>query len=82
MGTFVWHLDEARGEPDARALELFGLADAGISLDQALDTLIPAEDRPRCAAVAGPRPRSVRARARCRRTSASGVPTAASAGSR
>jgi PAS domain S-box-containing protein len=51
MGTFVWHLDEHRGEPDARALDLFGLDDAGISLEQALDTLIPPEDRTRCAAV-------------------------------
>jgi PAS domain S-box-containing protein len=51
MGTFVWHLDEHRGEPDARALELFGLDDAAISLEDALDTLIPADDRARCAAV-------------------------------
>ncbi|MEO5821733.1 MAG: ATP-binding protein [Vicinamibacteraceae bacterium] len=51
MGTFVWHLDEDRGEPDARALELLGLADLGVSLDQALDTLIPPEDRTPCAAI-------------------------------
>ncbi len=51
MGTFVWHLDEGRGEPDARALQLLGLSDPDRSLDEALDALIPAEDRPQCERV-------------------------------
>jgi PAS domain S-box-containing protein len=51
MGTFVWHLDDDRGEPDARARELLGLSDVDLSLDQALDALIPAEDRPQCTRV-------------------------------
>jgi PAS domain S-box-containing protein len=51
MGTFVWHLDEQRVVPDACALELLGLTDVGVPLDEALDALVPSEDRESCAAV-------------------------------
>jgi PAS domain S-box-containing protein len=51
IGTFVWYLDEDRGDPDARAQELFGLADVDVSLNRALDAVIAAEDRTRCASL-------------------------------
>ena len=51
MGTFVWHVDEARGEPDARTLELFGLTGPVPSLAEALDTLVHPDDRPRYTAA-------------------------------
>jgi two-component system CheB/CheR fusion protein len=50
MGTFVWHLDRDRGEPDARARELFGLARANPSLDEVREALVP-DDRGRCTAA-------------------------------
>ncbi len=46
MGTFLWHVEEDRGEPDARMLALFGLpADGTLSLAEALATLIHPDDR-------------------------------------
>jgi PAS domain S-box-containing protein len=51
MGTFVWHVDEARGEPDARTLALLGLTDPAPSLADALDTLVHPDDRPRYTAA-------------------------------
>jgi len=50
VGTFVWHLDPDLGEPDARALDLFGLIGAHPSLADLRDALVPA-DHERCAAA-------------------------------
>jgi signal transduction histidine kinase/ActR/RegA family two-component response regulator len=50
MGTFLWHLDDDRGEPDARTLALFGLPTEGaVSLTAALSKLIHPDDRTRYA---------------------------------
>jgi signal transduction histidine kinase len=51
MGTFVWHVDEGRGEPDARALELFGITEVSPSPQQAFESLVHPADRARCAAA-------------------------------
>lgn len=52
MGTFVWHVNEDRGEPDARMLRLFGLPEDGtLSLAMALATMIHPEDRERYASA-------------------------------
>jgi two-component system CheB/CheR fusion protein len=48
MGTFVWHLEESRGEPDARALELLGLIDAGGWGAMQLAALVHVDDRSAC----------------------------------
>jgi PAS domain S-box-containing protein len=48
MGTFVWHLDESRGEPDARALELLGLTGAGGWGAVPLAALVHVDDRSAC----------------------------------
>ena len=46
MGTFLWHVDEDRGEPDAQMLALFGLSEGGsLTLARALTTLIHPDDR-------------------------------------
>ena len=46
MGTFLWHIEEDRGEPDAPMLALFGLPDDGtLTLAEALSTLIHPDDR-------------------------------------
>lgn len=46
MGTFVWHVQEDRGEPDTRMLALFGLPpDGTLTLSRALATLIHPDDR-------------------------------------
>jgi signal transduction histidine kinase len=46
MGTFVWHIQEDRGEPDGRMLALFGLPEDGtLNLAEALTTLIHPDDR-------------------------------------
>lgn len=46
MGTFLWHIQDERGEPDARMLALFGLpADSPLTLALALTTLIHPDDR-------------------------------------
>jgi PAS domain S-box-containing protein len=50
IGTFVWHVDEDRGEPDARARELFGLTGATPSIADVRDALVP-DDRAGCAAA-------------------------------
>jgi PAS domain S-box-containing protein len=45
VGTFLWHVEEDRGEPDAQMLALFGLpADGTLTLAEALDTLIHPDD--------------------------------------
>ena len=50
MGTYVWYIDEDRGEPDAQMLTLFGLpTDSTLNMASALGTLIHAEDGPRYA---------------------------------
>lgn len=51
MGTFVWFVDEDRGEPDERMLELFGLPrDGELNLSSALASMIHPDDRERYAA--------------------------------
>ena len=46
MGTFLWHPQEDRGEPDARMLTLFGLADSDrLNLAEALAKMIHPDDR-------------------------------------
>lgn len=46
MGTFLWHIQDERGEPDAQMLALFGLpADSPLTLAEALTTLIHPDDR-------------------------------------
>jgi PAS domain S-box-containing protein len=46
MGTFLWHVDEDRGEPDTQMLALFGLPEDGsLTLAEALATLIHPDDR-------------------------------------
>ena len=46
MGTFLWHVQEDRGEPDARMLALFGLPKTGtLNQSAALETLIHPDDR-------------------------------------
>ncbi len=46
MGTFVYHVEEDRGEPDARMLALFGLPESGIlNLSAALARMIHPDDR-------------------------------------
>jgi PAS domain S-box-containing protein len=50
MGTFTWYPEEDRSKPDARMLELFGLATGSkLTLSSALATLIHADDRIRYA---------------------------------
>ncbi len=52
MGTFLWHVGEDRGEPDARMLALFGLtAGSPLTLADALDRLIHPADRERYGAA-------------------------------
>lgn len=52
MGTFVYHVQEDRGEPDARMLELFGLpARSALNLATALQGIIHRDDRERYAAA-------------------------------
>lgn len=46
MGTFLWHVQEDRGEPDERMLALFGLAPTDtLTPRKALATLIHPQDR-------------------------------------
>lgn len=46
MGTFVWHVQENRSEPDDRLLTLFGLpSGATLQLGEALAALIHPDDR-------------------------------------
>lgn len=46
MGTFLYHVAEDRGEPDARALSLFGLGETGtLNLNETLKNIILAEDQ-------------------------------------
>jgi len=48
MGTFVWHVEDGRSEPDARVLELFGVpSNTTLNLSDALNTKIHKEDRRR-----------------------------------
>jgi len=48
MGTFIWHPDEDRAEPDARMLAIFGQPpDGTLSLNGVLATLIHPDDRER-----------------------------------
>jgi PAS domain S-box-containing protein len=50
MGTFTWDLEHDRSEPDARALELFGItASSTLTLDAVLTDLIDPQDRSRYA---------------------------------
>lgn len=50
MGTFLYHVAEDRGEPDARMLALFGLpTDSTLNLAEALTNLIHPDDRARYA---------------------------------
>ncbi|MEZ4730572.1 MAG: GAF domain-containing protein [Caldilineaceae bacterium] len=52
MGTFLYHVAEDRGEPDARMLALFGLpTDGTLNLAEALTKLIHPADRRRYAAA-------------------------------
>lgn len=52
MGTFLYHFDEDRGEPDARMLELFGLPEDGtLNLAAALAEIIYPDDHERYAAA-------------------------------
>jgi PAS domain S-box-containing protein len=51
MGSFVWYVDEDRGEPDARTRALLGLDASGPTLAAALQTRLHPGDRPRCAAA-------------------------------
>jgi PAS domain S-box-containing protein len=51
MGTFVWHLQEDRGEPDERMLALFGLTPGDPNLASALIAMIHPDDSPRYAAA-------------------------------
>jgi PAS domain S-box-containing protein len=54
LGSFVWHPQEDRGEPDARMLALFGLPAGGrLNLADALAGLIHPADRERYAAAVG-----------------------------
>lgn len=47
MGTFVWYIDEDRGQPDAQMLTLFGLpSDSTLNLAAALGSLIHPDDGP------------------------------------
>jgi PAS domain S-box-containing protein len=51
MGTFIWHVREDRGEPDARLLALFGLKkDQTLNFDVAVNVLVHPDDRARYAA--------------------------------
>jgi two-component system, chemotaxis family, CheB/CheR fusion protein len=44
MGTYLWHVPEDRGEPDARVLQLFGFPPGGgFSLVEALERAHPAD---------------------------------------
>jgi len=46
MGTFVWHAQEDRGEPDERTLRLFGLpSNATLNLAVFLEEMIHPDDR-------------------------------------
>jgi hypothetical protein len=48
IGTFIWHITDDRGKPDAQMLALFGLsADSSLSLTTALATMIHPADRAR-----------------------------------
>ncbi len=50
MGSFIWHVEEDRGEPDARMEALLGVPlGHGVTLREALATLIHPDDRPRYA---------------------------------
>jgi two-component sensor histidine kinase len=50
MGTFVWHVQEDRSEPDARMLALCGLpGDGKLTLKGVLETILHPDDRERCA---------------------------------
>ncbi len=50
MGTFIWHVADDRGEPDAQMLALFGQPSNGtLTLAQALATMIHPEDKNRYA---------------------------------
>lgn len=52
MGTFVWHLDEERAEPDSQMRSLFGIADdALLSLNPKHMDRIVTEDRRRYSAA-------------------------------
>lgn len=52
MGTFVWHVEEDRGEPDVRMLALFGEPPDGVlNLTTALSAMIHPDDRSRYAAA-------------------------------
>jgi PAS domain S-box-containing protein len=51
MGTFVWHVEDDRGEPDARTLALFGQPATGtLNLGDVLGAVHP-DDRARSAAA-------------------------------
>lgn len=53
-GTFVWHVDEDRTEPDDQMLHLFGLPPgASLTLENALDKLIHEDDCARYAEAVG-----------------------------
>jgi two-component sensor histidine kinase len=50
MGTFIWHVQEDRAEPDARMLALCGLPPNGeLTLKNALETIVHPADRASCA---------------------------------
>ncbi len=50
MGTYVWYIEEDRGEPDAQMLTLFGLPPGGeLNLAAALSSLIHPDDAARYA---------------------------------
>lgn len=52
MGTFVWYVEEDRGEADARMLALFGQAEGStLTMREVLDTILHPEDRPRYASA-------------------------------
>ena len=51
MGSFIWHVDEGRGEPDARILELFGVTDLRAPIADAARSVVPADDWARFAAA-------------------------------
>ncbi|ADB38222.1 PAS domain-containing sensor histidine kinase [Spirosoma linguale] len=47
MGTYVWYVEEDRGEPDEQMLQLFGLPPEGtLNLTAALNSLIHPQDVP------------------------------------
>jgi PAS domain S-box-containing protein len=52
VGTFIWHVQEDRGEPDARMLALFNQPpDGTLTLREAMASMIHPDDAPRYAAA-------------------------------